>query len=112
MGRPAVGLKTLHICLQVGDTHPGGTLYMHQWQATGGDQALDSPQGNIKLPGGFALGYQQSSGHGRRIRRGAPRVEHWDVLRRPYAIGQESHEIFDLGRSPCTFSAQLAQISG
>ena len=108
----AVGLKTLHISLQVGDTHAGGAFHMHEWQPTGGDQAFDSAQGNTELFSGLALGYQQSSGHGRRIGRGAPRVEHEHVMTGLDAIGQEGNQILDLGRHSSTFRAQLAPISG
>ncbi len=108
----AVGLKTLHICLQVGDTHAGGAFHVHEWQPTGGDQAFDSAQGNTELFSGVALGYEQSSGQGRRIRRGAPRVEHEHVMTRLDAIGQKANEILDLGRYSSTFRAQLTPIPG
>jgi hypothetical protein len=83
---------------------------MHQWQPTGGDQTLDSAQGNTELLGGVAFGYEQSSRHGRCIGR-APRIEHRYVVTRPYAIGQEGNQILDLRRYSSTFRAKLALIS-
>ena len=65
-----VGIQTLHVRPKIRHTHTSSTLHMHQRQTAGGDQALDGAHGNTELLGGFALGYQQSPGHSRRIERG------------------------------------------
>jgi hypothetical protein len=44
---------------------------MHQRQPASGYKTLNGAQGNTELLSGFALGYQQSPGHIRRIELGA-----------------------------------------
>jgi hypothetical protein len=57
------GIQALHIRPKIRHAYAGGTLYMHQRQTAGRDQALNGTQGNTELFGRFALGYQQSPGH-------------------------------------------------
>ena len=58
-----VGIHTL----EMRPIHGGGTIHMHQRQTAAADQALDGTQGNTKLLGWFAPGYQRSPRHNPRI---------------------------------------------
>jgi hypothetical protein len=66
-----IGIQALHKGPKISHAHPGGTCHMHQRQPASGYQPLNGAQGNTELLSGFALGYQQSPGHIRRIQLGA-----------------------------------------
>jgi len=69
-GGSTIGIQASHIGPKISDAHPGGTCHVDQRQPASGYQTLNGAQGNTELISGFALGYQQSPGHIRRIELG------------------------------------------